>query len=72
MFFVNTIVVQITLLNLLIAVVSDTYNEFMRRKEEHNLRLLCYLILDIEYLFSINYDEFEYIGTGINRVRKIK
>jgi len=56
-FFVSTILLTITLLNLLIAIMGDTYDRVQEVSQESQLKEICSFIDEYDFLFP--YNEFE-------------
>ena len=51
-FVAETLLIQIVLLNLLIAIMGDTFNKVSEKKEESKLREMCQLIQEYEYVLN--------------------
>lgn len=51
-FIFETVIIQIVLLNLLIAIMADTFNKVTEKKEESKLREMCQLISEYEYVID--------------------
>lgn len=66
----HTIFIQIILLNLLIAIMSDSFDKVTEKKEESKLREVCEMMFDYEYVMKRD-QEFKYSKYIIvNKVEK--
>ena len=58
-FYFNTLVIPLVMMNLLIAVISDTYSVFSTNAVVYNTRELIKLIIDYENLFCLEWSEYD-------------
>ena len=74
MFFIYTVVLLVIMMNLLIAVISSTYEDFTENREDYDLQELIHLCLDYFYLFRTKGNNYQWDETfsalGANRFSK--